>query len=301
MKIFPPGSDVMITYLACSILLLVAGDEKPNTAGYAKPELLIEAAELAKPQAARGRRILDARGKSKYTEGHIPDAVWVDHTAWMRSFDASDDKDAWAKRIGGQGIDLDTPVVIYDDSGFKDAGRIWWILCYWGVRDVRLLNGGWKAWLESKGLISTEKPQVTAVDVKLAPISERMATKVDVLAAIKKGQSQIVDARSTGEFCGTEQTAKRNGAIPGAKHLEWSDAIDPKTKRYKSAEELKELFKEAGIDPSRPSITYCQSGGRASVMAFTLELMGGKEVRNYYKSWAEWGNDDATPIERGKK
>ena len=43
-------------------------------------------------------------------------------------------------------------------------------------------------------------------------------------------------------------------------------------------------------------MTYCQSGGRASVMAFALELMGGREVRNYYKSWAEWGNDPETPV-----
>lgn len=291
----------MATRLACLIVLLVAGDDKPNPAGYAKPELLIEAAEVAKPQAAKPWRILDARGKSKYTEGHIPDAIWVDHTTWMRSFDNGDDRDAWAKRIGGLGIDLDTPVVIYDDSGFKDAGRIWWILRYWGVRDVRLLNGGWKAWLESKGPISAQASKVAAVDVKLAPTAERLAAKTDVLGAIKNGKSQIIDARTAGEFCGTEQTAKRNGAIPGAKHLEWSDAIDLKTKRFKSAEELKKLFKEAGIDPSRPSIAYCQSGGRASVMAFTLELMGGKDVRNYYKSWAEWGNDDATPIEKGKK
>jgi thiosulfate/3-mercaptopyruvate sulfurtransferase len=291
----------MATRLACFIVLLVAGDEKPNAAGYAKPELLMEAAEVAKPQPAGARRILDAREKSKYTESHIPDAVWVDHTTWMRSFTNGDAKDAWAKRIGGLGIDLDTPVVIYDDSGFKDAGRIWWILRYWGVRDVRLLNGGWKAWRDSKGPTSTETPKVTAIDVKLAPTSERLAAKTDVLGAIKNGKSQIIDARSTEEFCGTEQTAKRNGAIPGAKHLEWSDAVDQKTKRFKSAEELRKLFKEAGIDPSQPSITYCQSGGRAAVMAFTLELMGGKNVRNYYKSWAEWGNDETTPIEKGKK
>ena len=48
--------------------------------------------------------------------------------------------------------------------------------------------------------------------------------------------------------------------------------------------------------PQKPAATYCQSGGRAAMLAFTLELMGGKDVRNYYKSWAEWGNADDTPI-----
>jgi thiosulfate/3-mercaptopyruvate sulfurtransferase len=281
--------------------LFASGDDKSNAAVYPKPHLLIEAAEIAKPQAEQRRRILDARGKDKYAECHIPNAVWVNHTTWMRRFDNGEDKNGWSKRIGSLGIDLDTQVVIYDDSGFKEAGRIWWILRYWGVRDVRLLNGGWNAWQDSKGPISTETPKVAAVDVKLAPTGERLAAKADVLEAIKNGKQQIIDARSTVEFCGTEQTAKRNGAIPGAKHLEWSDAIDQKTKRFKTVEELRKLFKEAGIDPSRPTVTYCQSGGRASVMAFTLELMGTEDVRNYYSSWAEWGNDEATPIEKGKK
>jgi thiosulfate/3-mercaptopyruvate sulfurtransferase len=34
--------------------------------------------------------------------------------------------------------------VIYDDDWSKEAARIWWILGYWGVGDVRLLNG-WRA------------------------------------------------------------------------------------------------------------------------------------------------------------
>jgi len=49
------------------------------------------------------------------------------------------------------------------------------------------------------------------------------------------------------------------------------------------------------------AVTYCQSGGRAAVMAFTLELMGAKDVANYYRSWSEWGNAEDTPIVRPKK
>ena len=59
---------------------------------------------------------------------------------------------------------------------------------------------------------------------------------------------------------------------------------------------MTKLFEKAGIDPSKPAITYCQSGGRAAVLAFVLELMGGKDVRNYYRSWSEWGNDPDTPV-----
>ena len=51
------------------------------------------------------------------------------------------------------------------------------------------------------------------------------------------------------------------------------------------------------MDLDKPNITYCQGGGRAAVAAFGLELAGAKNVRNYYASWAEWGNDPDTPVE----
>ena len=105
-----------------------------------------------------------------------------------------------------------------------------------------------------------------------------------------------MDARSKEEYCGDAETAQRNGMIPGAVHLEWTETLDPKMNRFKSAGELAALLRERGIDVRKPAVTYCQTGGRASVVAFVLELMGGQQVGNYYKSWAEWGNDEKTPV-----
>jgi thiosulfate/3-mercaptopyruvate sulfurtransferase len=126
---------------------------------------------------------------------------------------------------------------------------------------------------------------------------KRLATKAQLLGSHKSASLQIVDARSLAEFCGIEkQTNKRAGAIPGAKHLEWSSLLDKKTQRFKTAEQLRALFQEAGIALNRPTATHCQSGGRAAVMAFAMELMGAAEVSNYYASWGEWGNADDTPV-----
>ncbi len=186
--------------------------------------------------------------------------------------------------------------MVYDDNLSKDAARMWYILRYWGFEDVRILNGGWKAWLAVGGKTERETAPVGKIQIELKPNAERLATKDQLLDLLKGKTPQIVDARSEGEFCGTQETAKRNGAIPGAVHLEWSDTIEKETGKFKSADQLAKLFEKAGIDPTKPAITYCQSGGRAAVMAFGLELMGGKDVRNYYRSWAEWGNDPDTPI-----
>jgi thiosulfate/3-mercaptopyruvate sulfurtransferase len=264
---------------------------------YPRPELLIEPTDLAK-EAAKGMRILDARGKGKYLDGHVPGGVWIDATTWARTFGDGADKAAWEARIGALGITPSTAVAIYDDNSSKDASRMWWILRYWGIRDVRLVNGGWRGYLQTGGPVDKSEVKPVATAPKLSPQRERLATKSRLMDLVNggPGETQIVDTRSMGEFCGTEEHAKRNGAIPAAVHLEWSDTLDGKTGRFKSAEELGKILRAAGIDANKPAITYCQSGGRASVMAFALELMGTKDVSNYYKSWTEWGNDPQTPV-----
>ena len=89
--------------------------------------------------------------------------------------------------------------------------------------------------------------------------------------------------------------------VPGALHLELTEAFDKQTQKFKSPAELALVLKNAGIDVARPTVTHCQSGGRSSVMAFTLELMGAKEVANYYRGWSEWGNAADTLIVTPKK
>ena len=125
----------------------------------------------------------------------------------------------------------------------------------------------------------------------------RLATKDQILKSLDGGDLQVVDARSEKDFCGIDKLAnKRAGAIPGAKHLEWTDLLDKETHRFKSPAELKKLFDAAGIKLDRPMATHCQSGGRAAVMAFGLELMGAEDVGNHYRIWSEWGNAEDTPV-----
>jgi thiosulfate/3-mercaptopyruvate sulfurtransferase len=285
--------------LLCLALLAPSADPKP--AAYARPELLIEAEELKKPEVAKGFRILDARPEEKYREGHVPNAYHVDVAAWEKTFAEGQDPRTWAGLFAQVAVDPNLKVIVYDDNLSKDAARVWWILRYWGVKDVRILNGGWKAWVAAGGEADKRQnlPVPTGTPTLVAE-PKRLATRDDLLRELKGMPPQIVDARSEGEYCGDDARAKRAGAIPGAKHLEWSDLLDKRTGKFKPAPELEKLFADAGIDPKKPATTYCQSGGRASVMAFGLELMGGNEVRNYYRSWNEWGNSEDTPVVKPK-
>lgn len=276
--------------------VVLAGDDP-----YPRSELLIEPTQLNKADVAKGFVILDAREKANYDEGHAPNAQWVDHAGWAKAFGNGGDAAGWSKRIGALGIHSDSKVVVYDNNYTKDSARIWWILRYWGVENVRLLNGGWTGW--KAGGTPTEKTVAISTPAKFDAIArpDRLATKDQLLKSLKEGGIQIVDARSEKEFCGVEKmTNKKAGAIPGAKQLEWIDLIDKETQRFKSSADLKKLFDGAGIDLTKTTATHCQSGGRAAVMAFGMELMGSKGVSNYYSSWSEWGNAEDTPVAPGK-
>lgn len=285
--------------MATAVVLLAGSVSRAADTIYPRPELLVEPAELAAARAEPRWVVLDARGEAAYRQGHVPGARWVDHSQWAQAFADGQDAAAWSQRIGALGITQDSRVVVYDASQSRDAARIWWILRYWGVGNVRLLNGGWFGWQAGDFPVVQAAPAYNPAEFEAIAAPQRLATQRSLLDSLAAGSLQIVDARSEDEYCGTSALKNaRAGAVPGAKHLEWVDLIDESTQRFEPPAELRRMFAEAGIDPQRPTATYCQSGGRASVMAFALELMGGGQVQNYYRSWAQWGNSPETPVER---
>lgn len=283
----------------CGLLALGMMLVSSETKEYVKPELLVEPAALA----GGGFVMLDARPRDQYAAGHVPGAFWISAAEWSKSFDQGQDVAGWQERIGALGLSPKTKVVVYDDNLAKDAARVWWILRYWGFEDVRLLNGGWKSWQAEKGATETTEPTAPAPTApELKPVADRLATKEQILASLGAQDLQIIDARSEAEFCGDEKLKNpRAGAIPGAKHLEWDDLLDPRTGRFLPAAELADVFAKSGVDLEQRTATHCQSGGRASVMAFGMELMGAEQVGNYYRSWHEWSNAPDAPVVKGEK
>jgi thiosulfate/3-mercaptopyruvate sulfurtransferase len=292
-----------MTWQIPCVLALVFGtaDDAAKSAKYPRPNLLIEPAQLANAAAAGKVRVLDVRTPDKYQAGHVAGATLVDTAAWHKRFTARQDKAAWEKILGTLGLSPDRLLVVYGDD-MRATARIWWILHYWGFKDVRILNGGWQGWKGSGGTIEkgTDKGHPRPRELKLSPVTGRLAAKEQVLKEIKGTRVQIADARSKGEHTGQAGDARRKGRIPGAVLLEWKELLENDSQRFKGPAQLKELFKETGIDLKKPTVCYCQSGGRAAVLAFALELMGANDVRNYYRSWAEWGNARDTPVENPK-
>jgi thiosulfate/3-mercaptopyruvate sulfurtransferase len=273
---------------------------RAGNSAYPRPDLLIEPCQLAKRSVAKHLIVLDARARHSFEQGHIPNARWVDRNAWAAAFGRGDDAASWSQRIGALGIRRQSCVVVYDDDFSKDAALIWWVLHYWGVEDVKVLNGDWTGW--TAGLYPIDRSITSPFPVRFDAQAHPgfMATKQEVLASLPNGELQILDARSDAEYRGVEALRnQRAGAIPGAKQLQWNELLDLQTRRFKPATELRQLLKQRGIALDRPTATYCQAGTRASVLVFGLKLLGATDVRNYYKGWSEWGNSQDTRLVRG--
>ena len=260
------------------------------------PQLLVEVDD----PKLKTFRILDVRGKAKYEDGHIPGAVLAEIGPWSKAVTAGKaDAAFWKTSLAAVGVLPTKPTVVYSDD-LRDAARAWWMLKLAGVPDVRILNGGWKAYTAAKLAEQKDAVTATAAPFDWTPAPERFADKAKVLEMIKT-PGTILDARTKEEFTGEAKMAKKAGHIPGSVHLEWVEFLDPATGKFLAPEPLMKLAADRKLELKNPAVTYCQGGGRAAVAAFGLELMGVKNVRNYYASWGEWGNADDTPVALPKK
>lgn len=254
---------------------------------YAKPDLLIEVKQLRSLlESDEPPVILDTRSEEAYREGHIPTAQHVKESEWKTAFGEGTDVEGWSQRIAKHGITTTRTVVVYDEGITATSARVWWVLKYWGIEDVRMVNGGTLAWKEADFPLSQDLPKVEPVEFKAKPQKDRLVTyrQLKDILGEEESEHQIIDARTDAEFA--------SGRIALCEHLDWQQLVRPNTGKMRSAAELKVLFERVGFDPAQPGITYCQSGGRASVMAFALELMGGEQVANYYGSWGEWSQKE---------
>jgi thiosulfate/3-mercaptopyruvate sulfurtransferase len=266
---------------------------------YAHPEQLVETEWVAAHAGDANVRIVDMR-QAGYGEGHVAGAVQLSPVA-IRDAKAAPtflpDAAAFEAMMAKLGISNATRVVVYDERGGIYGARLWWILNYYGHANVALMNGGWIKWAAEQRPTSTATSTPAAATFTARPQPKWIATASDVVAAIGKPGVTIVDARTQAEIDGKDlRNIKRGGFVPSSVPVYWEDLLDPQKKTFKPADELKKIYEDRGIVPSREVIAYCQVGMRASVDLFALHLLGYDKLRNYYGAWEEWGNRDDLPL-----
>jgi len=271
--------------------------------GYANPQLVLSPQELASLLEANpdGKpQLLDLRPPEAYAAGHIPSAIHID--LWGVSLIDTDPAPLKAFMwmiehvMAVHGVDASTPVVVYDEHSGVRAARAFWFLEHFGHPAVRLLDGGFNAWLAAGLPVTRESAPPPKSEWTGGRNEQTLATWKDVKNAIGSTDAVIVDTRTDAEHEGSLVRARRGGAVPGAVHIEWTRNLG-ESGEFKPASELKKMYTDAGVTPEREVITYCQGGYRAANSYLALRLLGYPRVRMYIGSWKEWGDREDLPIE----
>jgi thiosulfate/3-mercaptopyruvate sulfurtransferase len=279
---------------------------------YVHPEVLVDtqwAEEHLKDPKVRIAEV-DYDSKANYELGHIPGAVLFD---WKNDINDPITRNVLSKEscqnlLQNAGINNDTTLLLYGDFNNWFAAFAFWVLKYYGYKDIRLINGGRKKWLQEDRALTKDVPTYSKGNFAANEPDSNIRVFLDeVKRAVSAPQLKMVDVRSPKEFTGEilappeypTEHAQRGGHIPGAVNIPWAQAVNDSDGTFKSTDELKQLYESKGITPDKEIIAYCRIGERSSHTWFVLKyLLGYPKVKNYDGSWTEWGNMIANPIEK---
>ncbi|HET9422228.1 MAG TPA: sulfurtransferase [Nocardioides sp.] len=238
-------------------------------------------------------------GPEEYAAGHIPGAVYVDMDSELADAPGEGGRhplpptDVFQTAMRRAGVRGDRPVVVYDDWQGLAAGRCWWLLRHHGHRDVRILDGGWSAWLADGGAAEQTATPPTPGDFTAQPggmpvVEADRVPDVDVL----------VDARAPERYRGeTEPIDPVAGRIPGAVNVPTGRNLTADG-RFKPADELREIYAEVGAVAGADVAAYCGSGVTAIHDIVAMEIAGVRAAL-YPGSYSGWITDPERKVETG--
>ncbi|KAK5126796.1 hypothetical protein LTR85_009730 [Meristemomyces frigidus] len=245
-------------------------------------------------------------GYQVFKQGHVPGARFFDLD---KVADTSSpyphmlpSPEVFKEAMSGLGVNKDDTLVVYDTAelGIFSAPRVAWTLKVFGHPAVHILNN-FKLWVEQG--YPTEEGEMKEVGRTDYPLPELDQSKVIAFEEVKEiakdankeGREgvQILDARSKGRWEGKDPEPRPglpSGHMPGSTSVPVPDLLDPETKAFLSPEELKKVFEQKGVDPSKPVISSCGTGVTATVIdaALTVAGHGDGDRKVYDGSWTEW-------------
>ncbi|MFC9688731.1 sulfurtransferase [Kribbella sp. NPDC056951] len=241
-------------------------------------------------------------GREAYDAGHLPGAYFVDLDTELAGPPGPGrhplpDATTVTALVRRTGASADTPVVVYDAANSLAAARAWWILRFFGLTDVRVLDGGLAAWRAAGGSVTTDVPADDDSDFTATPGHLPL---VDAEGAAKVAESGVLlDARAPERFAGeVEPMDKVAGHIPGAVNTPMADLLTPDG-HFKPAADLGTYFAEHGVTTDTELATYCGSGVTATHTALALATVD-IEAPVYIGSWSDWITDPTRPIATGR-
>ncbi|GAB4344528.1 MAG: rhodanese-like domain-containing protein [Gammaproteobacteria bacterium] len=269
--------------------------------------VLVETEWLAERLEDPSLVIVDMSGdQMQYQRFHIPGAVHLPYRALVQRNKKGVSlrvPDARLIAILGQlGISRSSHVVVYDDTGGLNAGRLFWELERIGHPEVSVLDGGLVKWILEGRPVDNRWYQNRPTTYQLADYGGR-DNEIDidgVKRSAARGEARLLDVRTREEYVG-DPRAKRSGHIPGASWWPWDGSVDfERGFRYKPTDEILAGLKAVGVtDRKAPVVVYCRSGHRASQSYLTLRSLGFENVRLYDGSMLEYEQDRGAPLQTG--
>lgn len=264
--------------------------------------LLIEPAQLQPLLGTPNLLLVDLSRPEQHAKAHLPGAVFLPYTQLSRGVPPGPGKlpseALMSKVMSSIGLTPDTHVVAYDDEGGGWAGRFLWTLDVIGHPHYSYLNGGLHAWTAEKRPLVAGIERPTPSQYQARYHNDPIMTKEDIQARLGDPSLAIWDARSMDEYFGRSLTAQKNGHIPGAVLYEWTRAMDPHNHlRLRDLDSLRAELKKLGISADKTIVTHCQTHHRSGFTWLVGKILGFPHIKAYPGSWAEWGNDPATPVE----
>lgn len=289
------------------LLATLAGAALANTAAASSAGPLVTAEWLAQNLSRPDVRVIEVSvNPGLYERAHIPGAV---NFSWHNDLNDKLRRDIVGKQdfeklLSRAGVKDDTTVVLYGDTNNWFAAWGAWVFDIYGVKNVKLLDGGRKKWEAENRPLNNRAPEYAATTYRVGKVNLDLRARLSDALAVAEGKSQarLIDIRSGDEYqgkvfapAGVPELAIRAGHIPGAVNVPWGQAVQ-EDGTFKSKEELRKLYAGVGIDGSKPVITYCRIGERSSHTWFALSKILGYDVKNYDGSWTEYGNAVGVPI-----
>ncbi|GGM13244.1 sulfurtransferase [Micromonospora yangpuensis] len=245
---------------------------------------------------------------SAYDTGHLAGAIKLDWKTDLQDPVRRDfvNKSQFEALLSERGISNDDVVVLYGGNNNWFAAYAYWYFKLYGHGDVKLLDGGRKKWeLDARPLVTDAVTRPATTYVAQEPDNTIRAFRDEIVPAI--GVKNLVDVRSPDEFAGRllapahlpQEQAQRAGHIPTAISVPWSKAAN-EDGTFKSDDDLRKIYGDAGLDDGKETIAYCRIGERSSHTWFVLqELLGHRNVKNYDGSWTEYGSLVGVPVALG--
>ncbi|QFZ91955.2 sulfurtransferase [Synechococcus elongatus] len=290
-----------VVSVAVALLLALPGFFQPVAAAPSATVQFVSPAWVAERLNTNKLKILDVRTNPlAYIEGHLPGAVNIADSAYrgpngflpVQIWDAQ----KLADLFGRAGVKNSDSVLVYSDGNdILGATQVAYLLERSGVKDIAVLDGGYKGYKDAGFPVTKEYPRYSLV--RFTPKDNR-EFRVDIKQVEQLiGKSTFVDPRPPALFSGEQQVFIRNGHIPGARNIPWptfTEANNPNESlknphKLKPLSDLKAILEAKGVTPDKDVIVTCSTGREASLQYLVLKhLLKYPNVRIYEGSWTEY-------------